>query len=165
MRTLGFRTHVLVALAAAVGVIAALSRPWYAAAPTPVDENLDDIGELRGPIDNLSDSLGRWVGESAGTTGWDALGSWGSVIAALAAIAAVGAVGCLLPATQGIAREALRYASLACFGVAVWKLLDQPGPNDALELRYGAFVAAGAALVVLTTGAAVASAPLQRRGT
>ena len=30
MRTLGFRTHVLLAVAAAVGVIAALGSPWYA---------------------------------------------------------------------------------------------------------------------------------------
>ena len=35
MRTLGFRTHVLFALAAAAGVIAALARPWYAPATTP----------------------------------------------------------------------------------------------------------------------------------
>ena len=33
MRTLGFRTHVLLAIAGAIGVLYSLSRPWYAAAP------------------------------------------------------------------------------------------------------------------------------------
>ena len=33
MRTLGLRTHALLAVAAGNGVIAALARPWYAAAP------------------------------------------------------------------------------------------------------------------------------------
>jgi hypothetical protein len=164
MRTLGFRTHVLVALAAAVGVIAALGRPWYA--PPPVQAaDVDAVGELGGPVESLGNAVGRWFGDSGGTTGWDALGSWGSVLAALAIVVAVGAAGCLVPGVQGVAREALRYGSLACFAVAAWKLLDQPGPNDALELRYGAFVAAGAALVALTTGSAVAAAPLQRRRT
>jgi hypothetical protein len=163
MRTLGFRTHALVALAAAVGVIASLGRPWYAPAPAPVADNLDDFGDLHGPVEGLSEGVRRWASEATGATGWDALGNWGSLLAAAAAIAGIGALGCLLPAAQGVAREALRYGSLACFGIAVWKLIDSPGPNDALELRYGAFIAVGAALVVVTMGSAVASAPLQRR--
>ena len=71
--------------------------------------------------------------------------------------------GCLVPAIQGIAREALRYAALACVAVAAWKLVDSPGPNEALELRFGAFVAAGAALVAFSSGSTVAAAPLRRR--
>jgi hypothetical protein len=163
MRTLGFRTHVLLALAAAVGVVAALGRPWYAPAPPPVPEEVDTIGDLTGPIDSLTQAWGRWVGETAGTTGWDALGSWGLALAAVSALAAAGALGCLLPAVQGVAREAVRYGGFACFALAAWRLVDTPGPNEALELRYGAFVAAAAALVVFTSGSAVAAAPIQRR--
>jgi hypothetical protein len=162
MRTLGFRTHALVALVAALGVILALSRPWYAPAPELIEEEAA-IGDLQGPVDRLADTVSRWASTSTGTTGWDALGTWGTVLAVLATLAGIGAIGCLVPSLQGVAREALRYGGLACAGVAVWKLMDTPGPNEVLEPRYGAFVAVGAALVVLTSGSAAASAPLQRR--
>lgn len=163
MRTLGFRTHVLLAVAAAVGVIAALDRPWYADAPEMAAESERAVGSLSGPASGLTAGIERWVSETAGTTGWDALGTWGTVLAALAALTAVAALGCLVPAIQGIAREALRYAALACVAVAAWKLVDSPGPNEALELRFGAFVAAAAALVAFSSGSTVAAAPLRRR--
>jgi hypothetical protein len=162
MRTLGFRTHALIALAAAIGVIAALSRPWYAPAPALVDEERA-IGDIHGPIDRLADTVNRWASETTGTTGWDSLGTWGTALAALALVAGIGAIGCLVPALQGVAREALRYGGLACLGISIWKLLDSPGENEALELRYGAFVAFAAALLVVTSGGPVAAAPLQRR--
>jgi len=165
MRTHGFRTHALLALAAAVGVIAALGRPWYAAAPRPVDEDLKAIGELHGPVDGLTNGISRWFSETTGATGWDSLGAVGTAIAAMAALTAVGSLGCLLPPVQGIAREALRYGSLSCFALVLWKLIDTPGANQVLEPRYGAFLAAGAALIALTSGAGVASAPLMRSRT
>jgi hypothetical protein len=161
MRTLGFRTHALVALAAAIGVIAALGRPWYAAPPAVAKEG--DVGEFGGSVEGLGSAIGRWIRESGGTTGWDALGGWGTALAVLAAVAAAGALGCLVPALQGVAREALRYGGLAMFGIAVWKLIDTPGPNAVMEPRFGAFVAAFAALIAVTSGSAVAGAPLQRR--
>jgi hypothetical protein len=165
MRTHGFRTHALLVLAAAVGVIAALGMPWYAAAPRPVEDDLNTIGKLHGPVDGLTAGIARWFSETAGATGWDSLGALGTAIAAMAAMTAVGALGCLVPPIQGVAREALRYGSLACFGLVLWKLIDTPGANQALEPRYGAFVATAAALVALTSGGAVASAPLQRSRT
>ena len=75
----------------------------------------------------------------------------------MAALTAVGALGCLVPPIQGVAREALRYGALACFGLVLWKLIDTPGANQVLEPRYGAFLATAAALIALTSGAAVAS--------
>jgi hypothetical protein len=164
MRTLGFRTQALIALAAAAGVIAALGRPWYAPAP-PLIEEEKSVGDIHGPIDRMADTVSRWASESTGTTGWDALGSWGTALAVLAALAGVGAIGCLVPTLQGVAREALRYGGLACLAIAIWKLLDSPGANDAVELRYGAFVAVAASLLVVTSGSPVAAAPLQRRRT
>jgi hypothetical protein len=162
MRTLGFRTHVLLAVAAAVGVIAALARPWYAAAPPPIEAE-SAVGSLAGPADGIRAGVERLLTQSDGTAGWDALGVWGTVIAALAALTAVGALACLVPALQGVAREALRYSALACFAIVAWKLVDSPGANTALELRFGALVTAGAALIAFTSGSAVASAPLRRR--
>jgi hypothetical protein len=165
MRTLGFRSHALLAVAAAIGVIAALARPWYAAAPSLDANAAPGVGSIHGPVDSLAAGMERWVSSPDGTAGWDALGVWGTVIAALAALTAVGALACLVPALQGIARDVLRYGALACAGVVVWKLIDSPGPNADLELRFGAFVAAGAALVAFSSGSAVAAAPLRHRVT
>ena len=162
MRTLGFRTHALLTIAAAVGMIAALAEPWYALAPKPVQAD-DAIGTLHGPVEGLAGGMQRWISGGAGMSGWDGLGTWGNVLAGLAALTALGALGCLVSATQGVAREALRYGSLAAFGVAVWKLIDTPGPNQLMEPRIGAFIAVIAALIAVTSGSAVASAPLKRR--
>jgi hypothetical protein len=162
MRTLGFRTHVLLAVAAAVGVIATLSRPWYAAAPPPVDGE-KAIGSLHGPASGFMASLERAVSQTEGISGWSALGTWGTVLAALAAVTALGALACLAPALRGIAREVLRYGALALVAVVVWKLVDTPGANAALELRFGALAAAAAALIAFSSGSAVASVPLRRR--
>jgi hypothetical protein len=161
MRTLGFRSHVLLAVAAAAGVIAALGHPWYAAAPRV--EGDGGVTDLHGPVHDLTDAIVRWTGGSDGATGWDALGQWGTALAALAALTGIGAVGCLVPALQGAARELLRYAALGLFCVATWKLLDSPGPNADLEPRVGAFAAAAASLIAVTSGWAVAAAPLRRR--
>jgi hypothetical protein len=162
MRTLGLRTHALLAVAAAVGVIAALARPWYAAAP-PAETAATGVVAMPGPVDSLAAGMERWISQSAGTTGWDALGVWGTVIAALAGVTALGALACLVPALQGMARELLRYGAFACAVVVVWKLVDTPGPNSELELRFGAFVAAAAALIAFSSGSAVASTPLRHR--
>jgi hypothetical protein len=163
MRTLGFRTHALLTIAAAVGVIAALAEPWYGFAPRAVPDAAGSIGTIEGPVDGLAAGMQRWITENSGTNGWDALGTWGSVLAGLAALTALGAFACLIPAIQGVAREALRYGGLATFGVALWKLIDTPGPNQLMEPRLGAFVGVFAALVAVTSGSAVASAPLRRR--
>jgi hypothetical protein len=163
MRTLGYRTHALLTIAAAVGVISALGQPWYAQAPQAAQADPNAIGSLHGPVESLSGGIERWVTETSGLSGWDALGTWGGLLAGLAGLTALGALGCLIPALQGVAREALRYGGLATFGIAVWKLIDTPGPNAAMEPRFGAFVATIAALVAVTSGSAVAAAPLQRR--
>jgi hypothetical protein len=164
MRTLGHRTHALLAVAAAVGVIAALARPWYAAAP-PAEAAAAGVGSMQGPVDSLAAGMERWISQSAGIAGWDALGVWGTVIAALAGATAVGALGCLVPALQGVARELVRYSAFACAAIVVWKLVDTPGPNSELELRFGAFVAAAAALIAFSSGSAVAATPLRHRRT
>ena len=54
MRTLGFRTHVLLAIAGAIGVMYSLSRPWYAAAPPPPKEDDAGIGDIHGPLNRSS---------------------------------------------------------------------------------------------------------------
>jgi hypothetical protein len=161
MRTLGFRTHALLTIAAAVAVIAALAEPWYALAPRPVQAD-NAIGTLDGPVEGLAAGVQRWVTGHAGMSGWEGLGTWGTLLAVLAGLTALATLGCLVPALQGIAREVLRYGSVAMFGIAVWKLIDTPGPNQLMEPRLGAFIAVFAALIAVTSGSAVARAPMRR---
>jgi hypothetical protein len=161
MRTLGFRTHILLVIAGAVGVLGALGRPWYDTPPAPVERTGDFVGS--GPLYGLADTLERWLTASGGVTGWHALGTWGTVLAALSLCSVAGALACLTPALQGLAREPLRYLSFAAFAVAVWKLVDQPGANAALELRVGAFAGVAAAGMLWICAQGVAGAPSRRR--
>jgi hypothetical protein len=163
MRTLGFGTHVLLAVAAAAGLVATLSRPWYAASPAKGPDGVKDIGDINGPLDGFFRGVERWITDGAGTSGWHALDQLAVALAAMAGLAGLGALACAVPALQGVARELLRYAALAAFGLAAWKLIDPPGSNGTHELRYGAFAAFGCACVLVTCGLGVANAPLRHR--
>jgi hypothetical protein len=163
MRTLGFRTHVILALAAAAGLVLSLSRPWYALAPPKQVEETADIGDINGPLTGFLESLKRWASSPDGTTGWDSLDHWGMALAAMAGVAALGVLMLLVPFLQQLGRDFVRYASFAAMAIAAWKLIDPPGSNAAYELRNGALAAAGFAVMLFTCGSAAASAPLRRR--
>ena len=105
------------------------------------------------------------MSQTDGTTGWDALGVWGTVIAALAALTAPARSAASCRRSRESPATLLRYGALGCVGVVVWKLVDTPGANAELELRLGAFVAAAAALIAFSSGSAVASTPLRHRTT
>lgn len=161
MRTLGFRTHVLMALAAAAGLVATLGRPWYAPAPAALAPNEKPVGLDR--IAAWADDAERWVTDPAGTTGWTSLDHVGVALAAMAGIAALGALLCLIPAVQLLGRDLLRYGALVAAGLVAWKLIDTPGPNAVMELRNGAIAAAGCAIVLFTCAMSVAADPVRRK--
>src|SRR5215207_6349518 len=79
MRTIGFRSNILFAIAAAAGVVAALGRPWYGPSEAPTDARMEDLFK----------GIGRAFTESDGTTGWAALTTADSAIAGLACATAV----------------------------------------------------------------------------
>jgi hypothetical protein len=163
MRTKGFHTHVLLVLAGAFAVLVSLSRPWYARAPKPVnDENLP-IGDVNGPLNGFMHGLQRWVSDPHGHTGWHALSTVGQILAACTVFSVMAAVACLLPTGQRLFNELLRYASLAVLGLVAWRLVDPPGPNELWELRNGALIALGGALMLWVCAQAVANAPNRAR--
>jgi hypothetical protein len=162
MRTLGFRTHILLVVAGAVGVLASLSQHWYDKAPKPSSGEVA-IGKVSGPLEGLIAGLQRWATATGGTSGWTALGDWGTALAALSLAAALGALSCGVPALQSLGRALLRYAAMAVFAIAAWRLIDPPGANAAVELRHGAFVGAASALMLVTSAMGVANAPMRRR--
>ena len=163
MRTLGFRTHLLLAIAGAASLVLTLGRPWYAPAPAPALAASGDIGDLSGPLNSFFAGLQRWLTEPQGDTGWHALDQTAIALAAMAGVPALGALAWLAPPLQAIGRDLLRYGALAAFAIAAWKLFDPPGPNEAVELRRGALAAAGCALVLLTCAIGAANAPLRRK--
>lgn len=161
MRTLGFRTHVLFALAAAAGLVLTLSRPWYGAKPPKVPEHTADIGDINGPLTGFFDGLDRWLTSSDGTSGWHALDHWAMAIAVMAAIAAGGLLLLMIPAMQQLGRDLVRYASFAALAVVAFKLVSQPGQNS--ELRNGALAGLVFAVMLFVTGSAAAAAPLRKK--
>jgi hypothetical protein len=152
MRTLGFRTHVVLTLAACGALAAALGMPWYGASP------LQQTG-LDGPMDDLLETIGRAVGAADGITGREALAGWATVLTGLAGFTALMALLCLVARVQGAAREGLRLGALAALGVVAWKVVSHPHE----ELRQGALVAGAAAVVLVASAFAVAAAPVRRR--
>jgi hypothetical protein len=152
MRSHGFRTHVLLTLAACGGVVAALGMPWFGHAPAGGQY-------IAGPMDRTLEAIGRAVGGADGVTGRDALGGWAHGVMGLAGFTALMGLLCLLPALQGAAREGLRVGALVTVGIVAWRLVDHP--DD--ELRQGALVAAGCAVVLVPVAFSVASAPVRRR--
>jgi hypothetical protein len=157
MRTLGHRTPLLLAIAAAAGLIASLGLPWYG--PGPKDSGSAGA-DFTARIDAAAGLLARLVGEREGVTGWDALGR----IASLALCALAGAVVLLLalslvPAAAGALRGLAKLAALGAAGVLAWRLVDAPAAVSGLEPRVGvaAGLVAGVVLLVGVSGSAAAA--------
>jgi hypothetical protein len=149
-------------LAGALGVLSSLGRPWYGSPPPGTPSAGTGVGELAGPLASVGAEVHRWASASGGLTGWAALGGCGTLLGVLAVATALGALACTAPAMQGAGRELVRYAALATCAIAAWRLLDPPAAAHAMELRQGAFAAAGSALVLAASALGVASAPLRR---
>jgi len=94
MRTLGFRTHVLLTLLACGGLAAALGMPWFG--PSPAGDPYVDS-----PMDRTLETIGRAVGASDGASGRDALGTWAVGLTGLAAFTALMALLCLTRTAYG----------------------------------------------------------------
>src|SRR5215213_7550873 len=125
MRTIGFRSNVLFIIAAAVGLVAALGRPWYAPAFVPSGEEAR-IGDVQGPVEGFFLRLGREFADDGGTKGWDAFTSTDMILMALVAITVVSAIAALIPGIERHAREVVRLGALAMLGIVVVKLVNTP---------------------------------------
>jgi hypothetical protein len=161
MRTIGFRSNILFAIAAACGVVASLGRPWYAATPVAAGDRA--IGELPAQMEDFFNGLGRAFSEQGGITGWAALHTADRLIAGLAVATALFLVLALVPAIQRHVQDLARWTALATLAVVVVKLIDEPGANGLHEPRYGVLVALGSAAVLVASAMSVATAPVQRR--
>jgi hypothetical protein len=153
MRTIGFRTNILFAVAAAIGIIAALGKPWYGPSNPASDAQMED----------LFTDIARIVGESGGTPGWEALQTTDRLIAGLAVATVVLLALTLVPTLQRHMQPLARWAALATVGVVLYALVDGPGTAAMAEPRNGLLLALGASLVLLASAGTVADAPSRRR--
>ena len=131
MRTIGFRSNLLFAVAAAFGIIASLSRPWYGPPGKATDAQMED----------LLGGIGRAFTEPVGTSGWAALQTADQLIAGLAVGTAVVLLLTLVPALQQQLRPLARWGALATVGVILVKLVDTPDARALSEPRHGLFIA------------------------
>jgi hypothetical protein len=133
------------AVVGAAGLVVTLFLPWFGAdlhARTPPG----------GPFDTIDVTLA-----GNGASGWDLLG-WLVLAIVLAAVACAAWLAIAnvarRPVAQVVAASVLTPAigTLALAALALRALLFQPGPNDVVVLRYGAWLGLLAALVLAVGG-------------
>jgi len=125
----------------AAALLVALFLPWFGV-------------ELSGPAGNLVNPV---LADAGGTSGWNTLG-W------LVIVLALGAVGCAAwlaianatrrPVAQTVAASVLTATAgtFAFVVLALRALVFQPGPNELVVLRYGAWLGLLAALALALGG-------------
>ena len=125
----------------AAALLVTLFLPWF------------DV-KLPGPAGDLVNPL---LADEGGTSGWNALG-WLVIALALAAIGCAAwlaiANGAPRPVAQQVAASVLTATAgtLAFVVLALRSLVFQPGPNELVGLRYGAWLGLLAALVLAVGG-------------
>ena len=153
MRTIGFRSNILFAIAAAFGVVAALGKPWYGPSVPASDARMED----------LFNGIGRAIGEPGGTTGWVALQTTDQLIAGLALGTAALVALTLVTSLQRHVQPLARWGALATVGVVLFTLVNGPDGAAMGEARHGILIGLGASLVLLASTTTVAAAPTRRR--
>jgi hypothetical protein len=163
MRSLGFRTRVLYALASSAGLVFSLGRTWYAPAPAAPTASEARVGEMPDTISQFFAGLQRSISQAGGSTGWQQLDTAATFLVALAAILAVCAVGTLVPRLQRGAASGAQLASLLALATVVLEVVAQPGGRDAVEGRLGGWIALASAVLGFTAAMQLYSAPRRRR--
>jgi hypothetical protein len=163
MRTIGYRSNVLFILAAAFGLLAALGRPWYGAAPVAHVVEPANVGKADLPVESFFSQLWREISSADGVKGWDVFTSTDGILAALLAIAVISALAALLPGMERAAREVLRLVTLAMLGIVVVKLVNTPAGSGLAERRQGAWIALGVTGIMASSAWTLYAAPLTRR--
>jgi hypothetical protein len=161
MRSLGFRTHVLYALASAAGLVLSLGRTWYAPAPAAPAPN-GEIGEMPDTISQFFAGLSRSVTQQGGAAGWQQLHTAATFLLALALILAVCALGALVPRLQRAAASGAQLAALLALATVVLEVVDQPGGRAVTEARLGGWIALASGVIAVGASMQLYSAPRRR---
>jgi hypothetical protein len=152
----------LVALVGAAMTALALWLPWYAISlPQELRRAAADgaAGGLPPTLGALTRELITVLPEHIEATGWQALDGGDVALLVLAAVVAAAvllAAGAAAPGIQVDLAGATRVATVAgaaAAGFVLLKLVDQPGPNEIVSVRYGAWAALAGGALMLAGGA------------
>lgn len=164
MRMLSPISKMFLAIAAAIGVVVSIGMPWYGPAGGNRAININDLtrtGELQGPATGFFQGVERWF-TAGGDKGSAELGSFETILLGLAALAVLTALATLVPAIETSARSLLQMIAIGIGGIALFKLVGQPGDDRLIEPRRGGFLALGCGIVMLSAASGIAHARLRR---
>jgi hypothetical protein len=138
------------AVVGGAGLVVTLFLPWF-------DIEFPRSHSVQFGGSGVLNLLNTYSGGHTWASGWDALG-WLVIVIALAAVACAAWVAIVNatngPVAQAVAASVLMAAvgTFAFVAIALRVLVFQPGPNDIVVLRYGAWLGMLAALVLALGG-------------
>jgi hypothetical protein len=136
------------AVAGAAGLVVTLFLPWFGVEIARAEQPAQGNGILNLVSTSSAESWG---------TGWDALG-WLVIVIALAAVGCAAwltvATAAGRPVAQQVAAGVLTATAgtLAVLAIVLRTLVFQPGPNDLVGIRYGAWLGLLAVLTLAVGG-------------
>ena len=163
MRTLSTGSKLLAYVAAALGVVASVSLPWFAPSPVAEAKAAGEPVTLEGPVEEFFGGLWRWVSAPDGVS---AAERFGGADTALLVLAGLGILAAGLAAIRGgeqLGRTLMQMAAVAIGILTAVKLVQVAGSSNLLEARRGAVVAFSCSGIMLMTASHVAQQKLRRQ--
>lgn len=162
MRTLSTTSKLLAFAAAALGVVASLGLPWFAASPA-AEVKQKGLTRINEPTEKFFGGVERWLTASDGVSAHERFATADIVLMALAAIAVLGAGLAVVKGGELVGRWIMQAAAVAILGLVAVKLVQIAATDDLVEARHGAVLAVGCGGVMLLTAAHVAQQKLKRK--
>ena len=161
MRTLSTSSKLLAFAAAALGVIASLGLPWFAASPA-AEAKQAGLTRINEPTEKFFGGIERWLTASDGVSAHERFASADIALMVLAALAVLGAALAAVKGGELAGRRIMQLAALAILGLVAVKLVQLAATDDLVEARHGAVLAVACAAVMTLTAAHVAQQKLRR---
>jgi len=149
-------------VAAALGVVASLARPWFAASPAARTEEHAGLVTIDGPVDSFFGGVWRWISAADGVTASERFGGADTALMALAGLAVVAAAIASVRGAEMFGRSLMQGAALGILGLSVVKVVQIATADERVETRYGAVVAIACGAVMLVTAGHVAQQKLRK---
>jgi hypothetical protein len=163
MRALSTPAKLLAYVAAALGVVATLGLPWFAASPVAAKGRDGGVATLEEPSERFFGGLWRNLSADDGVSAYDRFAGADTAIIALAVVAVIAAALAAIPGAELVGRRLMQLAALALLGVVGVKLGQVAAADDLVEGRHGAVIALLCAAAMLMTASSVARQRLRRR--
>ena len=164
MRTLSTSSKLLAYIAAALGVVAAVGLPWFAASPA-AEAKRDEAGyiTLDGPVDAFFGGVWRWISAADGVSASERFAGADMALLALAGLGVLAAALASVRFGERLGRTLMQLAALAIGVLTAVKLVQIAATDELVEARRGAVIAMSCSVIMLMTAGHVAQQKLRRR--